>query len=206
MPDLSDLPTLFSVRWLVLSVLPKSDDGKKSARALRFVFTRIVDRAIREYEIARAILVKLENETKDGEPRRLTSDGPGGLPEALMFTDHFEACVLSIARLLKLLRAVSGDEHLGKFVPKESRKLLEAHRKKMIDARNSIEHIDERIHDDEASSIGQVIMGFDWGGKFAHILSHKVSLSETALILRRLHGIAVELIPTMPTAESNAAK
>jgi hypothetical protein len=172
MPDLSGLDALTN-RLLVQVIIGDPGIGKEAALYRRNL-VRLVDKAVREYNEARkAILADI---TERGM-------------YFISFTDHIETCINATARLFKLLERIKSEKEAPAF-PRELRRLVETKSKSIANIRDTVEHVDEQIHNGEIAP-GQPIM-LTVGGNDESIVigNYEIKFEELAMVLRKIHEIA----------------
>ena len=139
MPDISDLKHSVVGHFLLTSLAGFDKKHAKQTIACLSVISRLVDKAKYEYSIARETVIEEEQENK------LTYDeimkrGSGQYMYTCPIINHLENCINALSRIFKLL----------KLLPKEYNF---THQKKIVDIRNAIEHMDERITSSKQGSL-----------------------------------------------------
>ena len=142
MPELGTLEPL--VDQLLFRVMLDGRQRDKKEYSIERNFVRLVDKTVRAYEAARVGLIAQVQQWRrlqeaaskvPAEVFRLEqSPGP-----AMAFTDHFEDCITTTNRLLKLLRGINASK--TPIVSREARRSIEASAKAIDGIRNMIEHI-----------------------------------------------------------------
>ncbi len=194
MPDLSTLPTL--MESTLLHALIGDPGVGRETRLYRRNFARLVDKAVREYQLARAtILAQIE------ESRRPTGEMArhGRTLHILLFTDHFETCINATHRLLNLLEQLK-NENLPNRLPRTLRRSISAHTRPLSRMRHLTEHMDSFIQQDELSAGQPVILGLDDSEDGAVVGDTKIIFDDIAVGLKRLHEIG-ELLFSAPSGD-----
>jgi len=180
MPDLSDLNRRVVLAYVLNSLFRGSGPSDEQARQYIVLFTRLTDKAVYEYEASRTVLEEY-----------LASSKTFSL--MLRSVDHLETCVHSIKRALRFLdqmnRYVGGPD-----IPKETHRLLRSYDRDGIkDIRDAIEHMDERIQRGEIAPGMPSALVFNEAGDAAEIADQKITFEKLAMLIRRMHALAVEL-------------
>jgi len=191
MPDLSDLDSL--LKQLIVVLVGFGDNGLNRKVGLhRRNFIRLVDKALYEYEKAREDLVaEIEEEKKETGPTG------GRFIYGFAFIDHLENCINATKRLLQIVERFKS-ERTDALLPKQTRRLIEGIGKDVANLRHVIEHIDEKIHNDEIEDDEPVMLSLSRERDKVSVAGNHLELSHLALVLRNLHGIGVTLIDLSP--------
>lgn len=191
MPDLSDLDSL--IKQLLVVLIGFGDKGLSRKVGLhRRNFIRLVDKALYEYEKAREdLLAEIEEEKKATEP------AAGRNIYGFAFIDHLENCINATKRLLQIVERLKS-EKTDTLVPRQTRRLIEGIGKDVANLRHVIEHIDEKIHNDEIEDDEPVMLSLSREGDKVSVAGNHLELSQLALVLRKLHRIGVSLIDLSP--------
>jgi hypothetical protein len=109
MPELGNLDPL--VDRMLLRVMIDGRERDKKEHSIERNFVRLVDKAVRAYEAARsAMIMQIEDMKRLDQAVSTVPAKPvmlrGSSLRALGFTDHFEDCVTTTTRLLKLLKSM----------------------------------------------------------------------------------------------------
>lgn len=191
MPDISDLNLLKEPLLVILIGL--NDKGLTKKLGLhRRNFIRLVDKAIIEYLDARQELVK---EIKE-EKRTLAGQNSGQVYR-FAFIDHLENCVNAVRRLLGILERLKTDTTSNVF-PRETRKLLQSIGKDIIDVRDVIEHMDEKVQDDQIGANEPVMLSLSRERDTVMIGDYFLRLSQLSITIRRLHQVGLNLLELSP--------
>jgi hypothetical protein len=178
MPELGNLDRL--VDRLLFRVMMDGRERDKKEHSIERNFVRLVDKAVREYEAARAALImqiedmrRLREAASRMPAEEVVLEG-SSLP-ALGFTDHFEDCITATNRLLKLLQSIKSAK-----VPvgREARRIIEAFSKDIPDLRNMVEHIAEAITNGEIKDGEFIMVGPTQDGAGATLGSNRIAFSD----------------------------
>lgn len=186
MPDISDLDYPLT-KYLLLHAIIGDPGLTKKDGLYRRNFVRLVDKAIREYNITRDCIIAQVEELKKQEEEKTFI-----LFYTFRFSDHFENCINAINRLLKQLDRIKSEPGNCK-IPREIRREIEAHSKEIPDIRNSIEHMEDDIKFEKI--YGPIISAIDESEEKVIVNSYKISFADIVLTIRGLHKVALDLFP-----------
>jgi hypothetical protein len=189
MPDLSTLPKLMPATMIHALI---GDPGiTHKTGSYRRNFTRLIDKAIREYQLARnSILAQIEESQRPAE----VMEREGRFFFILGFTDHLETCLNAVHRVLKLLDRLKA-EKLPTPLSRELRRAIEAHTRELSTIRNVIEHIDEYIQRDQVADGSPIMLGLADSENGAVIGDLMITFTDLAAALRKLHEVGNSLFP-----------
>ena len=189
MPDLSKLELLQGNLLLQLT-FGQGDSGLSHNMSIfRRVFIRLLDKAVLEYRQARtAIVAQIEEDKRPTKEMKAT----GRIIYIFAFVDHLENCLNAVRRLLRILDRIK-NEPTGPAIPRLTRRLIETQRQPIIDFRDIIEHIDERINNDEFGT-GPVMLKPAHDTASVQIGCCYLRLDDLARIIENLHEIASYLV------------
>jgi len=187
MPNLSGIDYPLMNRLLVRLLVPESGISKK-AKSYRTIFIRLIDKAIREYYQAREAFI--DDMLENGQKFRV-----------IEFMDHIETCINAISRLFKLLKRIKTERESPKF-PREIRELLEGKSESVTTLRNSVEHMDEKIRNDEITPGNPTTLSYNKEKDGINIANYEVSFQDLAIVLEKMNEIAQYIlrIKEVPTA------
>jgi len=191
MPDISDLAKHPLIPALTLSLMFSKGDqfSKKAALYLRN-FIRLIDKSVKEYLKAReAILSQIKEKNRSSEEMQKE----GRVIYIFSFVDHAENCVNAIRRLLHLLESIK-KERMSPPIPKIPRKLIEAHGNMIGNIRNTIEHLDEKIQNDECSKGEPVMLFLAEDEKSMVICKQNLRFCDLESVIRNFYDIGKYLI------------
>jgi hypothetical protein len=143
-------------------------------------FVRLLDKAIFEYEDARIAF-----ETGSEDARYI-------LPQ-LAFTNHFETCINAIARLLRLMDAMS-HVHGDAASTRTMRRVAHSSSEAVRGVRNTVEHMDESIQGGRHASGDPVMITISDDGREAIVGDRSIALAVVAAALTALHRIALAIL------------
>lgn len=130
MPDISHLKPKATGCFLAGSLVGR-DNGKPATEKKPLpVLARLIDKATNEYNLAKEAIEDEETETKMTFEEIIKRD-QGQFIYTCTIIDHLENCITTLTRIYKIK-----EKHFG-----------HARNQNLIDIRDSIEHVDERIRD-----------------------------------------------------------
>ena len=183
MPDISDLDSLIEVLMLSL-MLPGDEKLPPKTRLYRRNFVRLIDKAVLEYGRAQGALC-----AQTEEPNRPAEELLEGR-ELYIFTfaNHLENCLNAIRRLLNHLDKLKSDRG-GIEIDRTIRNIIESASRSLIDIRDTVEHLDERIQKDEIGPKESIMLSVTDDQRGAEIAGTTISFAELERIIRRLHEV-----------------
>ena len=199
MPDLSKLERLQGA--LTLRVVFTQADAKVGRKAALFrrVFIRLMDKSIAEYQEARTALNSQVQESKR-PPKEMQETGR--IIYMFSFSDHMENCINSVRRLLRLLEKINSDKD-APTIPKDKKRFLFSQGKRLIDLRNTFEHMDKRIQHDEIGTNEAIMVKLGGSDDRVEIGPHQITFLELAGIISKLHELASYLVFISDTDKDN---
>jgi hypothetical protein len=183
MPDLSALSSL--KKNLLAILIGMGDAGLSRKLGLhRRNFIRLIDKAIYEYVMARAdVLAEME------ETEPLSFYG-------FAFIDHMENCINATRRLLAMVEIFKSER--TPILPRETRLLLRSLSQEIIDVRDVIEHMDERVQQDRIGDKESVMLAISTDRDTVTIGGDALDLVRLSETLRRLHHVGITLLELSP--------
>lgn len=186
MPDLGKLDPL--VNRLLLRVMIDGRTREFKEVVFERNFIRLVDKAVRAYNAARwAIIAQVEEGKRSAE--EMIRDGRA-LP-ILAFTDHFEDCITTTNRLLKLLGSIKAAKIK---VSREARRSIEAASGDVDGLRNMIEHVADAVAAEEIRDGELIMVGISRDGAGACLGPNTIAFSDLCVVIRRLHEVALVIL------------
>jgi len=192
MRDLSNLDSLKKQLIVVLLMPGDAGMGRNDALHLRN-YIRLVDKAVYEYEMARADLIE---EIEEKEYAAKFPEG-GQRIFGFAFTDHMENCINATKRLLNIIDRIKGGTN-SSLISKQIRRLTESLGKDVASVRHTIEHMDDKIHRGEIKEGKPVMIALSKGRDKITIADQHLDLEQLALLLKKLHEIGVHLLDSAP--------
>jgi len=189
MPDLSGLDSSLKGRLMVQALL--GDRGVSQEVGLyRREFIRLVDKASDEYQEARAAILAQIAEAKRPAEEMLKH---GRQIFMFDFTDHMETCFDAVRRLYKLLDKIKSEKESPE-IPTELLELVEAKTSSIAHVRNAAQHMDERIEKGERVAGEPIMLTLNKNEDGVVLLKHELKFEELAMVLKKMHEIAVHIL------------
>ena len=190
MPDLSKLKRLQGALTLRLVFTQADAKVGRKAALFRRVFIRLMDKSIAEYQEARIALNSQVQESKR-PPKEMQETGR--IIYMFSFSDHMENCVNSVRRLLRLLERINSDKD-APIIARDKKRFLSSQTKRLIDLRDTFEHMDDRIQRDEIGNDEAIMVKLGGSDDRVEIGPHQVTFLELAGIISKLHELASYLV------------
>ena len=163
-------------------------------------YVRLVEKALREYCEARNAILEVVAEINDkGE----TPKQNARLAFVFLFADHMETCIDAIRRIYHLMNGIVRIKEDSTLVPKELRKLVLTDYEPIRGIRDTIQHLDEDIRDGIPPG-KPVMLAVNDNADGIVISSHEMKFDQVAMVLRRMHGIALHILVVGRTARRDA--
>lgn len=198
MPDLSTLEPLWT-RLVPLLLVGAPGLSKSTGLYLR-EYVRLVEKALREYCEARNAILEVVAEINDkGE----TPKQNARLAFVFLFADHMETCIDAIRRIYHLMNGIVRIKEDSTLVPKELRKLVLTDYEPIRGIRDTIQHLDEDIRDGIPPG-KPVMLAVNDNADGIVISSHEMKFDQMAMVLRRMHEIALHILVAGRTARRDA--
>ena len=188
MPDLSGLDPLMN--RLLVQLLVGEQGLSQKARLYRRNFIRLVDKAIREYQETREVILAQIAEM-NRSPKEMSRDGRSIY--LLRFPDHIETCINAVRRLYKLLERIKAEEE-SPILPREVRIQIEKMGMRLINVRDAMEHIDDIIRKDELGPGKPVMAAGSENWDAVVMANYELKFEELAMVLRKMHEIGLYLL------------
>jgi len=185
MEDLSGLEKLQPTLILNL-VFAQGDKGISRRTALnRRLYIRLLDKTVDEYKEARELIVaQIAEGQRDAE--EMTRNGR--YIYMFKFVDHMENCISSVRRILRFLDILKGNQD-GLAFSRIVRKHIESLTTTIIDVRDTIEHMDERIQNDVIQENEPVMLKITYTQDGIMIAGHSLKFSTLSTLIKKLHEL-----------------
>jgi len=189
MPPLTLKPLLeeFSLRMMF------SGNGSLSMKSAQLTLNmvRLVDKAAREYELARRCI----DEQIIEEQRYQKSPEEGyTLTPILRFTDHMENCLNATNRVLTLHKALRSDSVTSRMQDRDRRKRILDAGDPIRKIRDLSEHINKAIHKGEIGKDQPIMLKLGDDQSSVRIGQHVIALDTLADVLRHAHTEAAKFL------------
>lgn len=189
MPDLSGIGSPLLGRLIVQLLVGERGLSPKAGRYRRN-FIRLLDKALREYYEARAAILADVTEAKRSAEEMTKY---GRQLHFIAFTDHIETCINAVSRLFKLLERIKSEIESPSF-PRELRKLVETHSESVKTIRDTVEHMDERIREDEIAPGKPIMLTVSQEGDGLLVSDCEMKFKDLAMVLEKMHEIALYIL------------
>jgi hypothetical protein len=196
MPDLVGIkPRLVSL--VVAAALGGDVPKTRREDAYRRTFARLVDKAVRDYQLARQAMLADINEPKRSVHE---SEHDGHKIHIVAFANHCENAVNTITRSLRTFDRING-ESIGNLLPRQLRRAMVARSRGIVKLRNAIEHVDELIQHGEVGEGRPVMIAVNADGDGMIVGYHELRFTDVARALRYLHEIGMLLFRLPPDSK-----
>ncbi len=185
MPDLSGLDSPLMNR-LIVQLLVGEKGLSRNVKLHRRNFIRLIDKALREYHEAREIiLAQIAEANRSSE--EMSRDGRQIY--ILTFTDYIEDCINAVRRLYTLLERFKSEKE-SPVLPRYLRRLVETKMKSVVDIRNTVEHMDERVQNGEIATGQPIMLAINKNEDGVVVADYEIKFKELALVLEKMNEIA----------------
>lgn len=185
MDDLSGLPKLLPTLMLNLA-FAQGDKGVSRQTALnRRVFIRLLDKAVDEYEESRNLIAA---QIADGQLSTDEMTRSGRHIYMFKFVDHMENCISTLRRILRFLDILRGNRD-GLTFPRTLRRQIESLVTPIVEVRNTVEHMDKRIRNDEIGPDEPVMLKVTDSQDGVMIGCQSLRFSDLSALIRQLHSL-----------------
>jgi hypothetical protein len=185
MEDLSGLEKLQPTLILNLVFAQGDRDISRRTALNRRLFIRLLDKAVDEYNKARELIVAQIAEGQRSS-EEMTKDGRHIY--MFKFVNHMENCTSSVRRILRFLDILKGKQD-GLAFSRTVRKHIESLTSSIVDVRDTIEHMDERIQNDIFQSNEPVMLKISDTQDGIMIAAHSLKFSVLSTLIKKLHEL-----------------
>jgi len=185
MEDLSGLEKLQPTMILNLSFAQGDKDISRRTALHRRVYIRLVDKAVDEYLGARKLIVA---QIAEGQRSTEEMTRNGRYIYMLKFVDHMENCVSTVRRILRFLDILKGNQD-GLAFSRNVRKHIESLTTPIVDVRNTLEHMDERIQKDDIQENEPVMLKVTDSQDGIMIGGQSLKFSTLSTLIKQLHTL-----------------
>lgn len=185
MPDLSGV-TRSLMGTLMVQLMVGERGLSRKTTLYRRNFIRLLDKALREYQEARQTILD-----QIGERNRPVEDmsKQGRYLYIIRFPDHIESCISAVRQLYKLLERIKSEKE-SPPIPRDLRKAVEKMRAPIVNIRDAIEHMEERIQKDEIAPGEPVMATVSEDGDALLVSKYQIQFKDLATVLEKMHEIA----------------
>jgi hypothetical protein len=157
--------------------------SQPTARLL-YAYLLVVDKAVREYEAGRSALLKHIH--------------GGGIPSFTEGVGHFETCINTLKRALRLLTMLGTKSDAPAF-DRTLRKLAQSRSEEITGVRDAIEHIDQDILTEGGLAEGEAhLLTVDRTGEKLQIAKHEISFRTLHTTIDALYKAGLAMINALP--------
>jgi len=201
MENLSGLEKLLPTLILNLGFAHGDKDVSRRTKLNRRLYIRLLDKVLDEYSEARELIVAQIAE-RLRTPEEMEQNGT--FIYMFKFVDHMENCISSVRRLLRFLDILKGNQD-GLVLPKMVRKHIKSLTRytSIIDVRDTIEHMDERIRDDLIQENEPVMMKITDTQDGIMIAGHSLKFSNLSTLIKKLHVLGQSMAAWRKTDDKN---
>ena len=200
MEDLSGLEKLQPT--LLLNLVFAHGDRNISRRTAlnRRVYIRLLDKTLDEYKEARELIV-----AQITEEQRCTEEMTqnGRYIYMFKFVDHMENCISTVRRILRFLDILKGNQD-GLAFPRTVKKLIESLTTPIIEVRNIVEHMDEKIQNDVIQENEPIMLKITDSQDGIMIGGQSLKFSTLSTLIKKLHALGKSMAAWRETGDSNA--
>jgi hypothetical protein len=178
MPDLADLPRRTGI---MIAVRSFAEHGPKDARgsALWFNFVRLVEKAISDYQLARAAVLTY----LDAPPDTFA------VSDLMLATAHTETCVGSMHRAVRFGQRLRRMRSVAPApVPQKPSVLSSTVERRLATIRNGVEHLDEDVLSPDRPLPQPAFLRV--ATRDVSLRGETITFEELAKWLRELHDVA----------------
>ena len=197
MPDLiAACPPLTPSAVIVTTFI---GDGPLSRKAglQRRTFARLVDKAVAEYTRAReALIAQIEEGKRPANEMART----GRLIYVFAFVDHLENCLNASRRLLLSLDQLKKDRTVP-HLERVNRREVEVGGRGIVDVRNTLEHMAERIDRGDVQGGQPVVLCLTDDGRAVSLGDTSLRLDTLACVLQRLYSFGKNVVEAKTGAQ-----
>jgi hypothetical protein len=197
MPDLTAACPPLTPSLVIVTVFLGNGPLSRTAGLHRRTFARLVDKAVAEYTRAReALIAQIE------EGKRTTDEmaRTGRLIYIFAFVDHLENCLNAGRRLLLSLDHLKKDRTVP-YLERVNRRGLEVDGRGIVDVRDTLEHMAERIDRGDIQDGQPVVLCLTDDGRAVSLGDASLRLDTLASVLQRLYSIGKNLVEAKTGAQ-----
>ncbi len=188
MPDLADLTPLMG--RLLIKFLVREPNLSHRLKLYRRIYIRLLDKAVREYQSARA-MVNAQIAERQLPVEEMYRDGR--LIYMITFVDYMENCINATRRLCAIIERIKG-ESIYQSQHRDARRQIESLDDSIRGIRNLVEHMDEQIMKDQVAPEQPIMLIINENGDRLNILNIEIKCVDLANVLRRIHQIGEYLL------------
>ena len=199
MEDLSDLKKLQPTLVLNLVFAQGDNDISRRTALNRRLYIRLLDKMLDEYMAARALIVA---QVAEGQRNVEEMTQKGRYIYMFKFVDHMENCISSVRRILRFLDILKGNQD-GLVFSRTIKNHIGSLTTPIIDVRNTIEHMDERIQNDIIQENEPVMLKITDTQDGIMIAGQSLKFSTLSTLIRKLHALGQSIVAWRATDDLN---
>jgi hypothetical protein len=190
MEDLTGLEKLQPTLILNLVFAQADKDISRRTALNRRLYIRLLDKTIDEYNDAREMIVA---QVAEGQRTEEEMTQNGRYIYMIKFVDHMENCILSIRRILRFLNVLQGNQD-GLAFSRIIKKHIESLTSSIIDVRDTIEHMDERIRNDVIQENETVMLQIIDTQDGIIIAGQSLKFLTLSTLIKKLHALGYSMV------------
>jgi hypothetical protein len=199
MEDLSGLEKLQPTLIINLVFAQGDKDISRRTALNRRLYIRLIDKAVDEYTEARELIVA---QIAEGQRNVEEIAQNGSHIYMLKFVDRMENCISSVRRILRFLDILKGNQD-GLAFSRTTRNHIESLTTPIIDVRNTIEHMDERIQKDVIQENEPVMLKIMDTQDGIMIAGQSLKFSTLGTLIKKLHALGQSMAAWRATDDLN---
>jgi len=200
MEDLSGLEKLQPTLILNLVFAQGDKDISRRTALNRRLYIRLLDKMLDEYLEARALIVA---QIAEGQRNVEEMTQNGRYIYMFKFVDHMENCISSGRRILRFLDILKGNQD-GLMFSRIIKNHIGSLTTPLIDVRNTIEHMDERIQNDVIQENEPAMLKIMDTQDGVMIAGQSLKFSTLSTLIRKLHALGQSMVAWRATDDLNA--
>lgn len=202
MEDLSGLEKLQPT--LTLNVVFSQGDRDICRRTAlnRRVYIRLLDKTMDEYREARELIVA---QIAEGQRSAEEMTSNGRYIYMFKFVDHMENCISTVRRILRFLDILKGNQG-GLVFSRTVKNHIKSMKTDIIDVRDTVEHMDERIQHDVIQENEPVMLKITDSQDGIMIGGQSLKFSTLSTLIKQLHVLGQSMAAWRSADDPNACQ
>lgn len=202
MEDLSGLQKLQPTLILNLVFSQGDRDISRRTRLNRRLYIRLLDKTMDEYKEARELIVAQITEGQRSEEEMTRN---GRYIYMFKFVDHMENCISTVRRILRFLDILKGNQD-GLAFPQTVKNHIKSMKTDIIDVRDTVEHMDERIQKDVIQENEPVMLTITDSQDGIMIGGQSLKFSTLSTLIKQLHALGQSMAACRSADDPNACQ
>lgn len=188
MPDLSHLARNQIIKKFALYGLAGGGSGfSEQLQSYRSLFARLVDKAVKEYLLARKYAVLTVDNSLEGEEGVFFGDFPVYYH---IIANYLEDCIATTRRLFRYFDRIKTELP----VDKTTRRYIESLESEIKDIRDVVEHLDKDIHAGKKEKSQVAVPTLSVDATNIVLLDQSLSTQRLASAIEKLHAFGIEFM------------